>query len=77
MQATSGLGAATPAPVERPIHVREIVALSIPAGRGRAVVYWISTAILATECIVGGVMGALRMPPSSRSSVTSATRPTS
>jgi putative NADH-flavin reductase/uncharacterized membrane protein YphA (DoxX/SURF4 family) len=49
--------------VERPAHVHAIVGLSTPVGRGRAVVYWIATAILATECIVGGVMGALRMPP--------------
>jgi hypothetical protein len=25
--------------------------------------YWITTIILATECIVGGVMGGLRLPP--------------
>jgi uncharacterized membrane protein YphA (DoxX/SURF4 family) len=63
MHARSGPRAATFTEVDRPMHVREIVALSTPAGRGRAVVYWIATAILATECIVGGVMGALRMPP--------------
>jgi uncharacterized membrane protein YphA (DoxX/SURF4 family) len=31
--------------------------------RARVTAYWITTAILATECLVGGVMGALRLPP--------------
>jgi uncharacterized membrane protein YphA (DoxX/SURF4 family) len=35
----------------------------ISATRARFVAYWVSTAILATECLVGGVMGALRLPP--------------
>ncbi len=30
--------------------------LSVPA-------YWTTTAVLATECLVGGVMGALQLPP--------------
>jgi uncharacterized membrane protein YphA (DoxX/SURF4 family) len=31
--------------------------------RQSSVVYWIATVILATECVVGGVMGALRLQP--------------
>jgi hypothetical protein len=27
------------------------------------ITYWITTAILATQCVVGGVLGALRLPP--------------
>jgi hypothetical protein len=38
-------------------------AVGAPNGRGRVVVYWISTAILATEGLVGGALGGLRMPP--------------
>jgi uncharacterized membrane protein YphA (DoxX/SURF4 family) len=45
------------------MQARNAPRAATPAGRGRAVVYWIATAILTTECIVGGVMGALRMPP--------------
>lgn len=29
----------------------------------RQIIYWVSTGILVTECLVGGVMGALRLPP--------------
>lgn len=49
--------------VERPAHVQRIVGLSTPSGRGRALAYWVATSILATECIVGGALGALRWPP--------------
>ncbi len=49
--------------LERPTHVRRIVGLSTPAGQGRSVAYWVATLLLATECVVGGVMGALRMQP--------------
>jgi uncharacterized membrane protein YphA (DoxX/SURF4 family) len=31
--------------------------------RTRNIIYWIATFILATECIVGGAMGALRLQP--------------
>lgn len=29
----------------------------------RRLIYWVCTGILVTECLVGGVMGALRLPP--------------
>jgi uncharacterized membrane protein YphA (DoxX/SURF4 family) len=29
----------------------------------RSIVYWVTTFALATECIVGGIMGAFRLPP--------------
>jgi putative NADH-flavin reductase/uncharacterized membrane protein YphA (DoxX/SURF4 family) len=48
---------------ERPTHVRRIVGVSTPAGRGRTIAYWLATLVLATDCIVGGVMGGLRMQP--------------
>ena len=31
--------------------------------RSRAIAYWVTTLALATECVVGGVMGALRLSP--------------
>jgi uncharacterized membrane protein YphA (DoxX/SURF4 family) len=31
--------------------------------RARVVAYWVTTGVLATECLVGGVMGGLRLPP--------------
>jgi len=49
--------------LERPTHVRRIVRVSTPVGRGRAIAHWLATLLLATECIVGGVMGGLRMQP--------------
>jgi putative NADH-flavin reductase len=49
--------------VERPAHVRCVVGLSAPAGRGRTTAYWLATLVLATECVVGGLMGSLRMQP--------------
>src|SRR5215472_2668734 len=36
---------------------------SITLSRNHSLAYWITTAILATECIVGGIMGALRLQP--------------
>ena len=36
---------------------------TVSARTGLSTSYWITTALLATECIVGGVMGALRMEP--------------
>ena len=29
----------------------------------RAITYWVTTAVFVVECLVGGVMGALRLPP--------------
>src|SRR5262249_56921042 len=39
----------------RPAHISGATA--------RVTAYWISTAILGAECLGGGVMGALRLPP--------------
>jgi uncharacterized membrane protein YphA (DoxX/SURF4 family) len=36
---------------------------AVAARTGSTVAYWIVTILLATECIVGGIMGALRMEP--------------
>jgi uncharacterized membrane protein YphA (DoxX/SURF4 family) len=36
---------------------------SAPSSRSRAIAYWVTTLVLATECVVGGVMGALRLSP--------------
>jgi uncharacterized membrane protein len=30
--------------------------------RGRTTVYWVTTLLLALECLVGGIMGALQRP---------------
>ena len=35
----------------------------IASARTRVIAYWTTTALLATECFVGGVMGALRLQP--------------
>jgi uncharacterized membrane protein YphA (DoxX/SURF4 family) len=47
----------------RPSSRSELAASLVAATKGRTIAYWIITAILAIECFVGGVMGALRMPP--------------
>ena len=31
--------------------------------QARGIAYWAATAVLVVECVVGGVMGALRLPP--------------
>jgi DoxX-like family len=31
--------------------------------RRRLIAYWVITVLIATECLVGGMMGALRLPP--------------
>src|SRR5262245_36442825 len=49
--------------LERPTHVRRIVGLSTVVGRGQTIAYWLATVVLAIECVVGGVMGGLRMQP--------------
>ena len=36
---------------------------AVSARMGAAITYWIVTILLATECIVGGIMGSLRMEP--------------
>ena len=35
----------------------------VPSARAKVVAYWASTAILVVECLVGGMMGALQLPP--------------
>jgi hypothetical protein len=35
----------------------------IASAQARIIAYWTTTALLATECFVGGVMGALRLQP--------------
>jgi uncharacterized membrane protein len=42
---------------------RELAGWAERASSLHTVGYWVMTAILATECLVGGVMGALRMEP--------------
>jgi uncharacterized membrane protein YphA (DoxX/SURF4 family) len=39
------------------------LASSAVPSRSRTMAYWATTLVLATECVVGGVMGALRLPP--------------
>jgi uncharacterized membrane protein YphA (DoxX/SURF4 family) len=36
---------------------------TVSARTGSVVAYWIVTILLATECMLGGIMGALRMEP--------------
>jgi uncharacterized membrane protein YphA (DoxX/SURF4 family) len=38
-------------------------ATSAASSRSQAIAYWVTTGLLALECGVGGVMGALRLPP--------------
>jgi uncharacterized membrane protein YphA (DoxX/SURF4 family) len=33
------------------------------SSRGRTVAYWVTTLLLALECLVGGIIGALQRPP--------------
>jgi hypothetical protein len=39
------------------------LANSTGCSRRRIIAYWAATIILATECVVGGVMGVLHLPP--------------
>ena len=39
------------------------LASSVSPSRTRNIIYWVATSILGAECIVGGVMGALRLQP--------------
>jgi uncharacterized membrane protein len=47
----------------RPASWRELITAPASASRARTLAYWIVTGIIATECIVGGIMGGLHMPP--------------
>jgi uncharacterized membrane protein YphA (DoxX/SURF4 family) len=47
----------------RPASWRELITGPASASRARTLAYWIVTGIIATECIVGGIMGGLHMPP--------------
>jgi hypothetical protein len=47
----------------RPLARRDDLAGSAASSRSRAIAYWVTTALLALECGVGGVMGALRLAP--------------
>jgi uncharacterized membrane protein YphA (DoxX/SURF4 family) len=47
----------------RPLARREDLAGSAASSRSRTIAYWATTGLLALECGVGGVMGALRLPP--------------
>jgi hypothetical protein len=47
----------------RSVAHRDNLADSVFPSRGRTVAYWVATGLLALECGVGGVMGALRLPP--------------
>src|SRR2546428_210816 len=39
------------------------LASSAASSRSRTSAYWVTTLLIATECVVGGMMGALRLPP--------------
>jgi uncharacterized membrane protein YphA (DoxX/SURF4 family) len=47
----------------RPASRREITSPVSIMNKKRTIIYWFATAILAVECFVGGVMGALRVQP--------------
>jgi uncharacterized membrane protein len=47
----------------RPLARRVDLAGSAASSRSRTIAYWVTTGLLALECGVGGVMGALRLPP--------------
>jgi uncharacterized membrane protein YphA (DoxX/SURF4 family) len=49
--------------VLRPSDRRDDFAGSASSSRSRTIAYWFSTVLLALECGVGGVMGALQLPP--------------
>ena len=38
-------------------------AIVVSSSRSRTIAYWVATGLLALECGVGGLMGALRLPP--------------
>jgi uncharacterized membrane protein YphA (DoxX/SURF4 family) len=39
------------------------IAASTPSSRKYTIAYWVTTVVLASECLVGGVMGSLQLPP--------------
>jgi uncharacterized membrane protein len=41
----------------------DLVSTTRSSTRSRVLVYWFATGVLATECVVGGVWGGLRLPP--------------
>jgi hypothetical protein len=47
----------------RPLARRDDFAGSAASSRRRTIAYWVTTGLLALECGVGGVMGALQLPP--------------
>jgi uncharacterized membrane protein YphA (DoxX/SURF4 family) len=47
----------------RPLARRDDLAGSAASSRSRTVAYWVTTGLLALECGVGGMMGALQLPP--------------
>jgi uncharacterized membrane protein YphA (DoxX/SURF4 family) len=47
----------------RPVAHRDNPADSAFSSRSLTIAYWVTTGLLALECGVGGVMGALRLPP--------------
>jgi uncharacterized membrane protein YphA (DoxX/SURF4 family) len=47
----------------RPLARRDDFAGCAASSRSRTIAYWVTTGLLALECGVGGVMGALRLPP--------------
>jgi uncharacterized membrane protein len=47
----------------RPLARRDELTVSTASFRSRTTAYWVTTGLLALECAVGGVMGALRLPP--------------
>jgi uncharacterized membrane protein YphA (DoxX/SURF4 family) len=47
----------------RPSSRLDYPAVSVTSSRSRSIAYWVTTVLLALECVVGGLMGALRLPP--------------
>jgi len=47
----------------RPAARRDDLVPPLSSSRSRNIVYWVATGLLALECAVGGVMGALRLSP--------------
>ena len=47
----------------RPSCRRELRSSSMAITQGRTIAYWVSTVLIAAECLIGGLMGALRLQP--------------
>jgi hypothetical protein len=56
-------GKREPIDATRRIISMTVNSATVSARTGSTVTYWIVTILLATECIVGGIMGSLRMEP--------------